>query len=263
MIDSQNEFYSSISKYYSEIFPYNPMQLSFVKKELGNLQGKTILDIGCATGELAFGLTKAGAQVTGIDLNEDLLEQARAKMGSADVQSSYAEKNDSKIAPLNPAFRKGNMLELKADFSIQSFDTVLCFGNTLVHLNSVELIEKMLEGVKAVLKPGGQLFIQILNYDYIVGEQISALPVIETDNIQFVRRYNFRDDSDLIDFITVLKIKTEGNTVSNKTPLLALKSSHLIRLLENSGFRDIRLFASFKQEPFGGKHIPLVVSCVS
>ena len=54
MHDSQNIFYTSISKYYSEIFPFNPMQLKFVKNKLGELQGKHILDIGCATGELAF-----------------------------------------------------------------------------------------------------------------------------------------------------------------------------------------------------------------
>ena len=69
MKDSQNEFYTSISKYYSEIFPYQPVQLQFVKSRVGDLHGKNILDIGCATGELAFQLANAGATVTGIDLN--------------------------------------------------------------------------------------------------------------------------------------------------------------------------------------------------
>ena len=94
MKDKQNEFYSSISKYYSEIFPYKPMQLQFVKNRVGELAGKQILDIGCATGELAFQLAVDGAEVTGIDLNEDLLNQAK----------------DAKVHP-NLQFQIGNMLE--------------------------------------------------------------------------------------------------------------------------------------------------------
>jgi glycine/sarcosine N-methyltransferase len=160
MTDAQNKFYSSISKYYPEIFPYNPLQLQFVTGIAGNLAGQQILDIGCATGELAFQLAKAGAEVTGIDLNEDLLQQAKA----------------GKVHP-KLSFQKGNMLELKNDFQSETFDTVLCFGNTLVHLTSQKLILDMLHGVNAVLKPGGIFLLQILNYDYILSEPVTELPL--------------------------------------------------------------------------------------
>ena len=244
MNDSQNIFYTSISKYYSEIFPFNPMQLKFVKNKLGELTGKHILDIGCATGELSFQLAAGGAEVTGIDLNEDLLQQA------------IGNKKHEKLT-----FQQGNMLELAQDFSPQQFDAVLCFGNTLVHLNSEELVLQMLEGAKTVLKPGGQLLIQLLNYDYICSEPVEALPVIDTENIKFIRRYNFTDDSDLIGFQTDLEIKAINRIVSNETPLLALKSETLKTLLERAGFRNIQFYANFKQDAFGGKHLPLVVSC--
>jgi SAM-dependent methyltransferase len=244
MNDSQNIFYTSISKYYSEIFPFNPMQLKFVKNKLGELTGKHILDIGCATGELSFQLAAGGAEVSGIDLNEDLLQQA------------IGNKKHEKLT-----FQQGNMLELAQDFSPQQFDAVLCFGNTLVHLNSEELVLQMLEGAKTVLKPGGQLLIQLLNYDYICSEPVEALPVIDTENIKFIRRYNFTDDSDLIGFQTDLEIKAINRIVSNETPLLALKSETLKTLLERAGFRNIQFYANFKQDAFGGKHLPLVVSC--
>ncbi|WP_321344206.1 methyltransferase domain-containing protein [uncultured Draconibacterium sp.] len=244
MHDTQNTFYTSISKYYSEIFPFNPMQLKFVQNKLGDLHGKQILDIGCATGELAFQLASGGAEVTGIDLNEDLLEQA------------IGNRKHEKLT-----FQQGNMLELAQDFNQQQFDAVLCFGNTLVHLNSEELVLQMLEGAKTVLKPGGQLLIQLLNYDYICSEPVEALPVIDTENIRFVRRYNFADDSELVGFQTDLEIKAINRIVSNETPLLALKSEALKRLLEKAGFRNIQFYANFKQDGFGGKHLPMVVSC--
>ena len=244
MHDSQNTFYTSISKYYSEIFPFNPMQLKFVQNKLGELHGKQILDIGCATGELAFQLAAGGAEVTGIDLNEDLLEQA------------IGNKKHEKLT-----LQQGNMLELAQDFSPQHFDAVLCFGNTLVHLNSEELVLQMLEGAKTVLKPGGQLLIQQLNYDYICSESVEALPVIDTENIRFVRRYNFADDSELVGFQTDLEIKAINRIVSNETPLLALKSKTLKTLLKKAGFQNIQFYANFKQDANGGKHLPLVLSC--
>lgn len=244
MSDLQNQFYSSISKYYSQIFPFNPGQLNFVKKKSGELNGKQILDIGCATGELAFRLATNGSKVVGIDLNEDLLLQAKA----------------NKKHP-NLTVQKGNMLELENDFAAARFDSILCFGNTLVHLQSEKLVQQMLSGVYALLKPGGQFLLQILNYDYIVNERVSALPLIETPSIKFIRNYKFNNTIDLLGFQTNLEIKAEGKKVSNETPLLALKSKNLKLLLQSSGFTNIQLYANFKQDSFGGKHIPLVVSC--
>jgi ubiquinone/menaquinone biosynthesis C-methylase UbiE len=245
MADTQNKFYTSISEYYAEIFPYNPSQLQFVADGAGDLTGQQILDIGCATGELAFHLAKSGAEVTGIDLNEDLLQQAKAG------------KVHTKLT-----FQKGNMLELQNDFQAEKFDLVLCFGNTLVHLSSPEQILEMLIGVNAVLKPGGIFLLQILNYDYILSEPVTELPLIETENIRFVRHYSFDESSPLISFQTELHLKKEGEVISNETPLLALKSNELRNLLENVGFESVELFANFKKEPFGRKHLPLVVKAV-
>lgn len=244
MNNDQNKFYTSISNYYSEIFPYNPMQLQYVKSRVGDLRAKRLLDIGCATGELAFQLAAEEANVIGIDLNEDLLNQAIRIRGAAS----------------NPEFLFGNMLELKNDFKVEQFDAVLCFGNTLVHLESKEMVAQMLNGVSQILKPGGKFLLQILNYDYILDALVSELPLIETENIKFLRQYRFDKNSPKIRFYTELYLKKENQTVVNETTLLALKSNELVDLLCNAGFQDIELFSNFKQDTSGGKHIPLVVS---
>ncbi len=244
MNNEQNIFYTSISKYYSEIFPYKPMQLQFVKNCVGNLNEKQILDIGCATGELALNLAENGAKVTGIDLNADLLNQAKI----------------NKKHP-NLHFQTGNMLEIKTDFKAEQFHAVLCFGNTLVHLQTKKLIQQMLDGVFRTLKPDGKFLLQILNYDYILGEQVSELPLIETENIKFIREYRFEENRPLIRFKTDLLLKKKVCTVSNETSLLALKSSELVNLLEKTGFKNINLFSSFRQDVSGGSNLPLVMKC--
>ena len=257
MNDKQNKFYTSISKYYAEIFPYQPLQLEFVKNKVGELTGKNILDIGCATGELAFQLSKEGAKVTGIDLNENLLAQAT---GHSRFRSAVTEEREPEFAP--PVFQIGNMLELETNFHEKQFDVVLCFGNTLVHLPSIELMRQMLKGVYAVLKPNGNFLMQILNYDYILSEPVTDLPIIDTENIRFIRKYAIDKNSPLIRFQTLLEIKKEKRTVNNETILFALKSADLVDLLKNTGFKEIELFSNFKQESFGGKHLPLVLSAL-
>ncbi len=257
MNDKQNQFYTSISKYYSEIFPYQPMQLQFVKNRVGELSGKQILDIGCATGELAFRLASEKVNVIGIDLNEDLLAQAAGRSG---FRSTDSNKRESEFTP--PVFQMINMLELETDFPEKQFDTVLCFGNTLVHLPSISLMRQMLDGVFTVLKPGGYFLMQILNYDYVLSEPISDLPIIDTENIRFVRKYAIVENNPIIRFQTQLEVKKEVRTVSNETPLFALKSNDLTDMMKDTGFLEIELFSNFKQEPFGGKHLPLVVSAL-
>lgn len=244
MTDSQEIFYTSISKHYSDIFPYNPLQLSFILQEISSLRGKKVLDIGCASGELSVQMARNGADVTGIDLNADLLKQANEKEAFS-----------------NLVFKEGNMLNLKRDFQENEFDAVICFGNTLVHLNSLDEVLQMLEGVRYVLKPGGNLFLQILNYDHILESRLDTLPLIETDNILFVRNYAFDNDDEHIRFITELQVKKEGLQIQNETKLLALKSSQLSNVLAQSGFSGINFYSNFKREPFGGKYLPLVVAC--
>jgi glycine/sarcosine N-methyltransferase len=133
----------------------------------------------------------------------------------------------------------------------------------MLKINSIppsqNLVFEMLCGVHHVLKPGGFFLLQILNYDFILSEPVTELPLIETENIQFIRRYSFTEKSPLISFQTELHLKKEGKVILNETPLLALKSNELKNILKKAGFEKVELFANFKEDAFGGKHLPLVL----
>jgi len=65
LYDQKHEF---VSKYGKELF-----QL------LAPKEGESILDIGCGTGDLTNEISKAGAQVIGIDNSEEMIRKARIK----------------------------------------------------------------------------------------------------------------------------------------------------------------------------------------
>ena len=51
---------------------------SWMLDALGDVSGKTVIDIGCGEGRFCRLLSELGAAVTGVDLTEALIEQARS-----------------------------------------------------------------------------------------------------------------------------------------------------------------------------------------
>ena len=57
--------------------PGNLFRREFIHRLLGNVGGKTVLDVGCGGGQDALVLSKLGAHVTGIDLSAGAISVAR------------------------------------------------------------------------------------------------------------------------------------------------------------------------------------------
>ncbi|WP_430972741.1 class I SAM-dependent methyltransferase [Sunxiuqinia rutila] len=240
----QGIFYSSIANYYNQIFPLNEKQVDFVQAGLNKLDGKKILDIGCSTGQLANRLATLGAQVTAIDLNEEMIAIAQ---------------KENHFPTLD--FKTANMLEVDSFAEESTLDAALCFGNTLVHLDSIEEVSQFLKGMAKVLKPGAKLMIQILNYDYILEHEVDELPLIDGPKISFIRKYDLPETAgEKIIFNTELVIKSSRESLFHASRLLPLRKHDLHTLLEYNGFERMKYYADFSKKPYGGNHLPLVVS---
>ncbi len=227
-------FYKSIAKYYEYIFPLSQVQVDFINQLAGH-QVCEILDIGCGTGSLALALQRDNRRVTGIDLDETMVDRAMERA----TESGRPVK-----------FKALSMLELEGAFETGEFDYCICFGNTLVHLATPEDITTFFKQARSVLKPGGQLLLQIVNYDRILNQKLSGLPTLDNELITFSRNYQFHEDRPHIDFKTVLTIKSSGHRIENSIPLLPLSQAQMLMLLAQAGFVNIKTFGSFKKEPF-------------
>lgn len=64
------------------------------------VKGANLLDLACGTGELSIRLSRAGFQVTGIDLSEDMLSVAQAKTMEAGEAVFYIEQDMSQLEGL-------------------------------------------------------------------------------------------------------------------------------------------------------------------
>jgi SAM-dependent methyltransferase len=240
-----SHFYTSISKYYQQIFPFNPAQISFLKQVLP-YNGAKVLDVGCAIGDLSFALTRFGFPIWAFDFDAEMVEIAQ-----------NAKPEDTMF----PVFEQLDMRLIGEHYPESFFNTVICFGNTLVHLLNNDDILKFAQGAYKLLAPEGKLTIQILNYQYILDDQIKLLPLIDNDHISFERNYTFGEGSDLIDFNTKLTVKSTGQEITNSVKLYAIRQNKLQELLEEAGFRSCEYFGSFKAEPLTKTSLPLIVAC--
>lgn len=234
-------FYKSIAEYYKEIFPLQPAQAGFVRDSFDDPSVTSLLDVGCGTGDLTVQLATSFKRITGIDLDVAMLEIAR------------------KSTPENVEFQSLNMLDIGKRLGMGTYEGILCFGNTLVHLNEPQNISAFIQQAAGVLARGGKLLIQIINYDRILDQKIKALPPIESNQYSFERIYHYNKDEHILNFETILKIKKRGESIRNQIPLYPLRKAELSDMLKEAGFSSISYFGNFLKAPLKKSSIPLVV----
>ncbi|MFO8236610.1 MAG: methyltransferase domain-containing protein [Bacteroidales bacterium] len=247
-MNNKKAFYASISKYYDYIFPFNSSQANFVKNLIQEENITSILDVGCGTGNLALELARENKPVFAIDSDEEMILTAIDKKRGMGLDQY-------------PQFRELDMESLSGFFDGEQFDLAICFGNTLPHLLSYENIENFFKVVSYVLKKNAHLTIQILNYDYILENQIEALPVIDNDYVRFERYYDYPENSEFIEFSTKLTVKGEDKIIENSISLFPIQKLDLKFMLEDSGFGDVYFYGDFDKTPLKKGHLPLVVKC--
>jgi len=108
------------------------MRFALTLEECGNLEGKSLIDVGCGSGRYSIALAKRGARVIGIDFAENMLAIAR----------NLAKEN--KV--------EGKCEFIKADFLnhefSEKFDLCVSIGVLEYFQDPRQLLEKMAEVTK-------------------------------------------------------------------------------------------------------------------
>ena len=118
---------------------------------------KTVLDLGCGTGNHAIPLARRGYRVTGVDLSADMLVHAREKAAGIQLPEGSAM----------PMFIQGDVRNV--DLGEQS-DAVLMMFAVLGYQLSNEDVAAALRNVRRHLRPGG-LFV----FDVWYGPAVLAI----------------------------------------------------------------------------------------
>jgi SAM-dependent methyltransferase len=222
-------FYSSIADAYDQLFPLNPTQVNFIENSFGGLVArKRLIDAGCGTGSLSILLARRGAKVIAFDGDQSMIQKAEEKRPQT----------------LDLSFKVGDLIGELTTQKDNYCHGIVCFGNTLVHLVEEGQIEDFIQQAHKVLKQGGQLLLQIINYDRILNKGIDTLPDIAAGELHFKRNYLQREDG-LLDFSTELRISKNESPIKNTVPLLPIRKNELQSRLTRI-FKKVEVFGDFE-----------------
>lgn len=228
-----SDFYQALAAVYEDVFPLSPVQRQFVLQHLPAAPA-VVTDLGCATGALVRALAAAGYLVTGVDLDSQMIALAEQAAVHAEL-------------PGRASFVQADMLQYLTEQ--KPGDALLCLGNTLVHLSTPADVADLLRRCQAALRPGGQLLLQIVNYDRVLGQQLRELPpLLGKLGNQLSRHYRPRPDGRL-DFLTTLNLAS-GDCIDSSVALLPLLRQQLQALLTAAGFGRVDFYGSYQGEPW-------------
>ncbi len=157
--------------------------------------GKRILEYGCGLGGQAFALADRGAIVTGIDISDVAVAQARRRAAGYSPQQLRFVKADAEALELPDA----------------SFD-VVCGSGILHHLD----LEKALREVSRVLVPGGRaVFYEPLGHNPLLNLYRRLTPREHTPDehpllMREVREFNNAEFFDLLSVFVIPILRLPG-----------------------------------------------------
>ncbi len=120
----------------------NPLRLDWIR-QYADLNGRSVVDIGCGGGILAESMAAAGADVTGIDMAEGPLAVARLHQVESGASVDYRQSTAEELAAANAG----------------QYDIVTC----LEMLEHVPSPAQIITSVHTLLRPGGLAFFSTIN----------------------------------------------------------------------------------------------------
>ncbi|MEW6511984.1 MAG: class I SAM-dependent methyltransferase [Bacteroidota bacterium] len=194
------------------------------------------LDAGSGTGFHSLMLARLGVSVTAVDASPVMLERLGAHARAMNLHVTCVETTFQKLsgAVAGP------------------FDAVFCLGNSLPHLLTEDDLRCTLENFRDVLRPGGLLYLQLLNYHRILAERKRVQNVRQVGDVTFERSYEYDREDGLITF-SFRRSAGSGSDAAQETmaiPLRPLQHDYLETVLRDTGYEQVHPYGGIALEAF-------------
>ncbi|MCH7840755.1 MAG: methyltransferase domain-containing protein [Planctomycetes bacterium] len=199
-----------------------------------------LLDAGCGPGHQAVALAKTGYRVIALDAEEEMIDLAVERSRKADVDIQFVR---AVYGELPEAL----------DAAAGCIDGVLCVGNALAATGDRQGCREAVRNFAAVLRPGGKLFVQIVNFRAMRNESpcVRGPRIAVRDGIEYisVRHFMFLDD---ICDVTNVTIWNDGQWRKNAHTgrLYPIDHDELLQWCGEAGLEVEACYGGYGKKPF-------------
>ncbi|MBD8036314.1 class I SAM-dependent methyltransferase [Solibacillus sp. A46] len=241
-----NEFSDNLSKYklpeeYDETYKNYTADLDFIKAHLGENKS-AIIELACGTGRLAIPLAKKGHMVYGVDIDQGMLDFARKKALSEDVDIHLSVQDCTQLN-----------LPITSNF-------IYMTGNSFQHFLTNESQDALFISVKKHLNPGGEFLFDTRNpilhelaKDEIYEESIEK----NGETFTVVNQEKYDPLTQVLHCTSTYK--STQNEYVDSINLRYTYPIEMKRLLEQHGFELIHLYGSWTKASFNANSISMVI----
>ena len=196
---------------------------------------RSVIDVGCGTGEHVAFFAAADVRAVGLDRSEAMIRAAK----------DHEEAGKGR-------FVLGDAMEARAALGDEpSFGLATCLGNMLPHMAEDADLARFLASLHEVLLPGGLLVIQLLNYEGILATGKRSLPVNlrpgdDGKEIVFLRLMSPAEHGRVLFFPATLELDPDAEepltvTMSRRVELRAWTRADLAPAVTTAGFEPVFL----------------------
>jgi len=215
-------------------------EADFLVKTLRLDPGSHLLDVPCGNGRLAFELAKRGYRVTGVDISEEFIEEARSSVIRLDKDQPPATAGGSDSVE----FVLGDMRRIEGE---AIYDGTYCFGNSFGFLEYSGM-ESFLRGVARALKPGARFVIETGMAAESILPKFEAESLHQIGDIHMTIKERYLAEESCVDSEYIFE--RNGKTESRKAKHWIYTAGEIRRMLERTGFEVSELYGSTKCDPF-------------
>jgi len=217
-------------------------EADFISDRLGCSAGAHLLDVPCGNGRLSFELARRGYRVTGVDISDEFIAEARSLIAAACSDPSTEADGTDPTPRIEFILADMRFIEGEA-----IYDGAYCFGNSFGFLEYSDM-EKFLNGVARALKPGARFVIESGMAAESILTKFEAEASHQVEDIQMTIREQYLAEESCIDSEYIFE--RDGRVESGKAKHWIYTVAEIRRMLAANGFVVREIYGSLDRKPF-------------
>jgi len=220
-------------------------EADFLVKALQCATRSHLLDVPCGNGRLSLELARRGYRMTGIDISEEFIREARAAINPhADAGGTDKARIRAPAAQTHVEFRLGDMRRIEEE---TKFDGAFCFGNSFGYLEYSEM-EAFLAGISRALKPGARLIIETGMAAESILPNLEERSSYQIQDILMTAEHLYHVEESCVD--TEYTFVRDGRSETQSAKHWVYTVGEIRRMLERAGFATQEMYGSLDCQPF-------------